>query len=983
MAKLPDLEMGVDARGVKRGLGEARREFNKTQREIRKNTQKMRKSMERVEKATRGIRNAIIALGSVATLRAMVRMGGAIAKTEENAGRLSIRLGIAVEQLTALQHAAEQSGLTVQTFNMGLQRMVRRISEAGIGIGEARGALEELGLGFKELALLPVEEQLAAIADAMKAVERGTNRVRLAQKIFDSEGVAFVQILAEGSAGMARLTEEARTLGLVVSQDAADAAIKFSDEMSRFTGAIAGAARKIVDSFLPALGDMLRVFNNISDARKGALGAFTNDELTKALERQAELIERGGFGLLKNLRLQKEITAEIVKRSVLEFGDLDLKVEQAKRAAEERAERAETETRLASKAAGGVAGSDLARLFEIAIIAELQDAETAEELNKLDEIIEIQERELRLFESLVHIASNPQVPRPRGDQGPLGFGPAAVPQEGGGEGEAGFIETLTGTIKRLISAAFSMASIISAMIGALIAFVVTSETFKDFAEKIQIIIKLLQKVLEPLKPVLDQIALLFLGVSKLLLFIFKPILDALIRVFLPVFVAAVKILDAILSIFGLSINQDDLEILEDLEEGSTVTLRLDASEAIQELDRAQDALLAAGDDVTREAARQRFLSAREAAILAQQAAEGDQPAPEDIFGAEVDSAILDALEAIADFFERIVENLSFIVDKLTEFFDFLEGVFNDIAEIPEDFLNALSAAPGAFWNGLTAGAGQIISDFWEGMTAPLADFWTDFLDSMPSAEEFKAALTSMFDVSISPPGGGKGTIENALSIDFPWMSFSHGGIVPGPRGAGDVVPSLLTPGEGVLTVGQMDQLSLPDPSDFIPDPSDFIPDLPDIGDLPTIDDFIDVAGEVFENIADLLKKIQDALLWDWLRNHFGGLLKGVMDSTKFFGLADAIGFADGTNLTRGGSAMIHGNEAILPSAFNPSSPDFDPVAFWKPALDAFPGGGGTTIIVVDSDGNPAEIDEARREDVLQIITNLERQGNIQTGTVVR
>lgn len=53
-------------------------------------------------------------------------------------------------------------------------------------------------------------------------------------------------------------------------------------------------------------------------------------------------------------------------------------------------------------------------------------------------------------------------------------------------------------------------------------------------------------------------------------------------------------------------------------------------------------------------------------------------------------------------------------------------------------------------------------------------------------------------------GGGKGTVENFIGMDFPFISFSKGGLVPGAASvsgdsmSNDTVPALLSPGEVVL-----------------------------------------------------------------------------------------------------------------------------------------------------------------------------------------
>jgi hypothetical protein len=125
---------------------------------------------------------------------------------------------------------------------------------------------------------------------------------------------------------------------------------------------------------------------------------------------------------------------------------------------------------------------------------------------------------------------------------------------------------------------------------------------------------------------------------------------------------------------------------------------------------------------------------------------------------------------------------------------------------------------------------------------------------------------------------------------------------------------------------------------------------------------------------------------------FKSVFQDRMQSSGFFGLRDHLGLAAGTNLTAFGGAMLHSNEAVLPSRFNPSSPVFDPMAFWQPALAAlgggFGGGGGTTILLMDSGGGLSEAGEGdlsprARRGLHKSLRALERDGYVKKGTVLR
>ena len=140
------------------------------------------------------------------------------AKEADKLAKTADKLGIDPEKLTGLQHAAELTGVSVDTANMALQRMVRRVAEAAQGTGEAKDALRELNLNAGQLAQLSPDQQFKAIADAMGNVAGQGDKVRLAMKLFDSEGVALVNTLALGKEGLTAMDAEAVALGITLTR---------------------------------------------------------------------------------------------------------------------------------------------------------------------------------------------------------------------------------------------------------------------------------------------------------------------------------------------------------------------------------------------------------------------------------------------------------------------------------------------------------------------------------------------------------------------------------------------------------------------------------------------------------------------------------------------------------------------------------------------------------------------------------------------
>lgn len=225
------------------------------------------------------VMGAVLPAAGLAGLAAMTKQA---LENQAALHEMSQRLGVSTEGLSRLQYAAEQSGVGVSTLNMGLQRMTRRVSEAAAGTGEAKKALAELGISAQKLTKLRPEEQFKVLADSIMGVEDPADRVRLAMKLFDSEGVSLIQTMQGGSKAIEAMGAEADRLGVTVGTKAAESAKRATDAFGRLSASFTGVANTIGSQFAPEI--------------EGAAN-WMSDAFPKAIEfaRKALIQARQGF----------------------------------------------------------------------------------------------------------------------------------------------------------------------------------------------------------------------------------------------------------------------------------------------------------------------------------------------------------------------------------------------------------------------------------------------------------------------------------------------------------------------------------------------------------------------------------------------------------------------------------------------------------------------------------------------------------------
>ncbi len=223
----------------------------------------------------------LLAVGVAAiSTRRLIGGLGAEFKRLEAIGKTSDKLGIATEALMGLQFAAEQTGVGTKVLDTALQRMVRRSSEAGAGIGATGKALEEMEINVKAFSQLSPDKQFSRMADAMAGVATQGDRVRLTISLFDTEGAALVNTLALGSKGLDDMQKQLGKLGGLASRKDIFGIERADEALNRFAIARRGLFTQVAISAAPAVEMLANNFSTLAtDAMKHLRTAIDLTEL--------------------------------------------------------------------------------------------------------------------------------------------------------------------------------------------------------------------------------------------------------------------------------------------------------------------------------------------------------------------------------------------------------------------------------------------------------------------------------------------------------------------------------------------------------------------------------------------------------------------------------------------------------------------------------------------------------------------------------
>jgi hypothetical protein len=299
------------------------------------------KSMRTMKRSVGSLQTAVVGVIGSAALGGLVKT---LADVSDRLGKTSARLGISTEDLQKLGFAAEQSGIEVGTLEMALQRFTRRAADsAKDGTGPAQQAFDALGISITRAdgTLKDNISLLKEVADGFKGTESQAEKVRLAFKLFDSEGVKLVNLLQQGSGALDAFGNQLESVNGVITDRSISASEQFNDRLNILKRSAQGLLTPLIELVNSGLDPFFESIENNTlplEDQKRAIQANIN-ELVRQRDALKETTKEEGFSLLsarksavsigmKRKAIQQEIDALALQRKNIQI-QIDAQNQQA------------------------------------------------------------------------------------------------------------------------------------------------------------------------------------------------------------------------------------------------------------------------------------------------------------------------------------------------------------------------------------------------------------------------------------------------------------------------------------------------------------------------------------------------------------------------------------------------------------------------------------------------------------------------------
>ena len=254
-----------------------------------KGLNKTTKSFNKMSGAAKGLIAVLSGAALVAGAKKLIDKVKQVTVELDEIGKMADNIGLSTDALQELRTIAESSGMTFQEFTKGFAKFSVSVGEAATGTGEAVQAFKTLGIRLTTAsgATKNAEVLFNELSDAIKGFTNDSDKASIMADLFGQKvGIKMLNLLNNGSDGMARMRQEARDLGIVIDEklirSAEDAQTKL-DLMSRVINANLNSALITLAPQLVTASKKLAEFAKIASDFFENTGFFKDDKLDTGL----------------------------------------------------------------------------------------------------------------------------------------------------------------------------------------------------------------------------------------------------------------------------------------------------------------------------------------------------------------------------------------------------------------------------------------------------------------------------------------------------------------------------------------------------------------------------------------------------------------------------------------------------------------------------------------------------------------------------
>lgn len=177
-------------------------------------------------------------------------------------GKSAEKAGVSVQALSTMSYASSFAGVSTDMLTSSLGKLGKTMVDAELGGKKSAAVFKSLGVTITEQdgKLRASDQVLLDLAERFSKMPDGVEKTTLAMELFGKSGAELIPFLNSGKEGISELQEEAKKLGLEITDNAVAAAAEFNDNLARLQARSEGMWRHFAMELVPTLNDVVVAF---------------------------------------------------------------------------------------------------------------------------------------------------------------------------------------------------------------------------------------------------------------------------------------------------------------------------------------------------------------------------------------------------------------------------------------------------------------------------------------------------------------------------------------------------------------------------------------------------------------------------------------------------------------------------------------------------------------------------------------------------
>lgn len=183
-------------------------------------------------------------------------------------------LGLSRTAYQEWDYVLSQNGVDIEKFGTGMKSLLKNMDAVKEGNATATTNFNQLGVAVQNAdgSLRSQEDVLKDTVTAFQNMEDGADKTRLATELFGKQGQSLMPLLNGTAGSVDELMQKCNDLGMVVSDEAVDAGVKFSDTLDSLKRSAQGVFNTFASTGI--LTTFTKGMENMTDSVSDLLSAY-------------------------------------------------------------------------------------------------------------------------------------------------------------------------------------------------------------------------------------------------------------------------------------------------------------------------------------------------------------------------------------------------------------------------------------------------------------------------------------------------------------------------------------------------------------------------------------------------------------------------------------------------------------------------------------------------------------------------------------